>query len=191
MADANKEDERNREVYAIVGELVMLAVALDTLLNSVVVQVLELGSRALIEPVVATLDTPRKLEMLKERIEFIENPDWRKPVAAFVSKVESVFKQRNIACHTPAVLQGGKWTFSPVQAAKVLKFLDLEKPGAKHFPIADMKVAISTAEKALGEGVNIVDNFIRANEMAERKRTEKLVAGDSAPESAAKLSAEI
>lgn len=171
MAEQTKDDMQNREAFAIVGELVLIATALDTLLNSVVVQVLHLGSSPLIEPVVATLDTVRKIEILKERADFISNEEWRKHVTAFISKVESVFRQRNIACHAPAIYKDGHWTFAPVQAAKVLKHLDLEKPEAKYFPIDDLRAAIVTGEKALGEGVGLVDNFKRANAELDKKRS--------------------
>ena len=63
--------EQNREIFAVVGELVLIATALDTLLKSVLVAVLHLGSSPLIEPVVATLDSVRKIEILKERVPFI------------------------------------------------------------------------------------------------------------------------
>jgi hypothetical protein len=44
--------------------------------------------------------------------------DWQKGITKFCDEVESVFRQRNIASHTPPVLQGGVWTFKPVAAAK-------------------------------------------------------------------------
>jgi hypothetical protein len=163
--------EPNKEMFAIVGELVLIATALDTLLNSVLVEVLHLGSSPLIEPVVATLDSVRKIEILKERVPFIRNEDWKAPVTRFLSKAESVFRQRNIACHMPAILEDGKWTLTPVSAARVLKHLDLEKPGAKHFPVADLKAAIATGEQALAEGVTVVENFRRGNaELAKRRQ---------------------
>lgn len=163
----------NKEVYAIVGELVLIATALDTLLNSVVVQVLHLGSPPMIEPVVGTLDPVRKVEILKERAPHIQNEEWKKRVTAFVNKTESVFRQRNIACHMPAVLENGKWTLTPVSAARVLKHLDLKQPKAKRFPINDLKDAISTGEKALAEGLDVVENFKRLNAKLEKKRAQK------------------
>src|SRR6516225_3718795 len=98
----------------------------------------------MIEPVVGTLDPVRKVEVLKERAPHIRNEEWKKRVTAFVSKTESVFRQRNIACHMPAVLENGKWTLTPVSAARVLKHLDLKQPKAKRFPVNDLKDAIST-----------------------------------------------
>jgi hypothetical protein len=119
MTAEKDEAVYNKEIYAIVGELVLIASALDTLLNSVVVQVLHLGSSPMIEPVVGTLDAVRKIEILKERAPFIRSEEWKKHVTAFVNKAESVFRQRNIACHMPAVLENGKWTLTPVFSGKV------------------------------------------------------------------------
>lgn len=100
--------------------------------------------------------------------------------ARIVSRAESVFRQRNIACHMPAILQDGRWTLTPVAAAKVLKHFDLDKPGAKFFPIADLKTAIATGEAALAEGVGLVENFKRLNAELDRRRaavaTEQVVA---------------
>jgi hypothetical protein len=80
-----------------------------------------------------------------------------------VDQVESVFKYRNIACHTPGSLESGKWRFKPLAAAKMLKKLDLKKKKLQHFSFDDLRKAISTAEAALGAGENLVDNFARVN----------------------------
>jgi hypothetical protein len=175
MDAEKKEREQNKGVFATIGELVLVATALDTLLNAVVVQVLHLGSSPLIEPVVATLDAVRKIEILKERTDFIANEEWKKHVTAFVDKVESVIRQRNIACHMPAVLEKGRWTLTPVAAAKVLKHLDLDKPGARFFPINDLKDAIKTGERAMAEGVGLVENFKRFNAALSKKRENQAV----------------
>ena len=62
--------KKHTEVYAVVGELVLMASGLDALLNSVMVQVLNLGASAMLEPVVATLDPGEKIEILKKRARF-------------------------------------------------------------------------------------------------------------------------
>lgn len=172
MKGANDEAKQSKEIYAVVGELVLIATALDTLLNSVIVEVLHLGSSPMIEPVVATLDPVRKIEILKERAPFIRNGDWKKRVTGFVSKAEIVFRRRNIACHMSAVLEDGKWTLTPVSAAKLLKHLDLEKPKAKRFSFDDLKAAISTGEAAMAEGLAVVENFKRANAALAKKQAQ-------------------
>jgi hypothetical protein len=169
MSAAADNIENHKDTYAIVGELVLISSALDTLLNQVIVEVLNLGSAPLILPVVATLDPVRKMEILKERASHIRNADWKKGVTRFVDKVESVFKHRNSACHTPAVLEGRTWTLKPIAAAKMLKKLDIEQKKLKHFSFDDLRTAIRTGESALGLGVNLVDNFKRVNAETARR----------------------
>jgi DNA-binding XRE family transcriptional regulator len=163
-------DARFRDAYGVVGELVLLATALDHQLNHVLIQVLHLSESPMLEAVVATLDTVRKLEMLKERTKYIAQSNWQKPVLAYVDKLERVSKWRNIACHTPLIpdkKQGA--VFAPTAAAKLLKSLQLGKgPVAKRVPIADLKPTITLAESALGDGLNLIENFEKVN--AERKR---------------------
>lgn len=122
----------------------------------------------MLEPVVATLDPSRKVEILKVRAAHITAKDWQKGITKFCDKVESVFRQRNIACHTPPVLQDGVWTFKPVAAAKLSKKLDITRKQVAPVHLADFKAAIKTGEAALGAGVTLIENFGRYN--AEMKR---------------------
>ena len=63
------------------------------------------------------------------------------------------------------------WTFTPVSAAKLLKHLDLQQPTAKRFSFADLKAVIFTGEKAVAEGMDVVENFKRLNvELAKKRR---------------------
>lgn len=161
--------KEHSETYAIVGEMVLIASALDTVVNKVVIAVLHLGAAPLVESVVATLDPSRKLEMLKERLQHIDSDSWRKPIEKFIGHVETVNKHRNAACHTPPILENDKWTFKPIAAAKLLRRLDAKaKKLQPSLAMHDLKNAIGLGEKALGEGMNILDNFARAE--AERAR---------------------
>jgi hypothetical protein len=150
--------------------LVLLATALDHQLNHVLIQVLHLSESPMLEAVVATLDMVRKIEMVKERSKYIAQPNWRKSVLGYVDKLESVSKWRNIACHTPLIPDETHGAvFTPTAAAKLLKSLQLGKdPVAKRVPIADLKSAITLAESALGDGLNLIENFQKVN--AERKK---------------------
>ena len=152
----------NKEAYAIVGELVMMSTALDFLLNRVLIAVLHLGEAPLLEPVIATLDPSRKIEILKNRAAHLTGADWKKGVLKFTDRVESVFRQRNIACHTPPLLQEGTWTFQAIAAAKMLKGL-AKSESAKAIPLEDFKAAIKIGEAALGDGLNLIENFGRLN----------------------------
>src|SRR5258708_5522892 len=62
----DSRDARFRAAYGVVGELILLATALDHQLNHVLIQVLHLAESPMLEAVVATLDPVRKIEMLKQ-----------------------------------------------------------------------------------------------------------------------------
>ena len=64
-----KSEKRGQELFATVGELVLISTALDHLLNRVLIAVLHLGDAPLIEPVVATLDATRKAVKSASRVE--------------------------------------------------------------------------------------------------------------------------
>jgi hypothetical protein len=159
----------HQESFALVGELVLISNALDHLLNEVLIEVLNLVRSTMLLPVIATLDPVRKIEILKARAKHIDNLDWRKGVSSFVDKVERVFRYRNLACHTQPILTGNKWTLQPFAAAKILKEIDVGEKRFKPTPFEELKGAISTAEAALGSGVNLIENFKRLNaELAKR-----------------------
>jgi DNA-binding XRE family transcriptional regulator len=167
------EDEGNaqfRAAYAVVGELVLLATALDHQLNHVLIQVLHLADSPMLESVVATLDMNRKVEMLKARSKHIYNKKWQQALQAYLDKLEQVSSWRNIACHTvliPDEKHGA--VFAPAAAAKLLKNLQLgENPTAKRIPIADLQPKIKLGEAALYGGQELLQNFETLN--AERTK---------------------
>ena len=153
----------NRDNFAVVGELVLAASALDVQVAKVIIEVLDLGTSPMLLPVIVTIDSVRKIEILKERVAHMPKGVWTTKLDEFITKVESVFKHRNIACHTPLSIEAGNWTLRPVAAAKLMKRLQLEKGKLNHFSINDLRNAISTAEKALVASVNLVENFKRVN----------------------------
>jgi DNA-binding XRE family transcriptional regulator len=155
--------------YRTVGELVLIANALEYQLNHVLMQVLHLTESPMLEPVIATLDVVRKIEMLKVRSKHISQQGWRKPLARYLDKLEGVWKWRNLACHTPLVPDAKHGAvFAPAAAAKLLKTLRLEESSVERTPIGKIRLAIAAAEHALGEGQNIIQNFQRLN--AEREK---------------------
>jgi transcriptional regulator with XRE-family HTH domain len=156
---------RFRAAYAVVGELVLMATALDHQLNHVLIQVLHLAISPMLESVVATLDMNRKVEMLKARSKYISNKTWQKALEIYLDKLEKVSSWRNIACHTvliPDEKHGA--VFAVAAAAKLLKSLQLgEHSTAKMIPITDLTPNIRLGESALFDGQNILCNFRRLN----------------------------
>lgn len=165
-----KDDAAFKSSFGAIGELVLMASALDFQLNHVLMQVLHLVDSPMLEPVVATLDAARKVEMLKARAKFVSQPDWRKPVAAYLDKVETVWKWRNLAAHTPLIPDGKHGAvFAPAAASKLLKNLKLEHPTAERTPVSTIREATKIGEHALAEGENIIQNFRRLNQAREER----------------------
>jgi transcriptional regulator with XRE-family HTH domain len=163
---ANKPpDTKFRAAYAIVGELVLIANALDYQLNHVLIEILHLTDSPMLEAVVATLVTANKIEVLKERSKHIAQPNWRKPVTSYLERLERIFEWRDFACHT-ALIPDNKHgaVFAPASAATLLKSIKIgEEPTANRVPIAELKSAIALGESALGDGQNLVENFKKFN----------------------------
>jgi hypothetical protein len=160
------------ELYVVVGELVMIANAVDHLLNQLVIEALHLEKSPMLEPVVATLDPRQKIEILKSRAKLINSADWKKGITGFCGKADALYRQRNIVCHTPAYPDGDTWTFKPIAAAKLLNRLDLEKKALSEFPFDDTKAAIATGEAALGTGVDLLDNLKRLQPWLSKRRAQ-------------------
>jgi hypothetical protein len=160
-----------KDLYAVVGELVMISNAIDHLLNQVVIEACHLEKSPMLEPIVATLDPPRKIEILRSWAKHIINDaEWEKGITSFCDKAESVYRQRNIVCHMTASLVGDTWTFKPTAAAKLLNKLDLENKTLNEFPFNDIKGAISKGEVTLGTGVDLLKKLERVNAERVRRR---------------------
>jgi transcriptional regulator with XRE-family HTH domain len=159
------QNARFRAAYAVVGELILITTALDYQLNHILIQVLHLTESPMLEPVIATLEMNRKIEMLRARSKHIRQLDWRNSVLTHLEKLERISRWRNIAAHTaliPDDEQGA--VFAPAAAAKVLKSFQIDDEAiANRVPISDLNPIIRLAESALYEGQNIVQNFLRAN----------------------------
>jgi hypothetical protein len=167
------EERQSAEAFAVVGELVMTSSLLDSQLNRVLVTMLDFGENPMIESVIATFDPVRKIEILKARASHMPKGDWRKNVGKYCDHVDAVFKQRNIACHTPPAFKDGVWTFKPFAAAKLFKKIDLIGKTVKPSTLEDFRVAIKTGERALGEGATLVENLLRANAKQNRRNAAK------------------
>jgi hypothetical protein len=179
---SKKDEDQAKVAYPILGELVLLSSALDYLVTQVLIVVLDLGESPLLEPVVTTLDVVRKVEILKGRAAHMPRGTWQNDVTKFCDKIESVFKQRNIACHTPPAFKAGVWTLKPVAAAKMFRNLDLPAKEVRPFRLNDLKVAISTGEAVFAAGLTLIENFKRVNAEGKSPADARVVgAGDMSP----------
>jgi hypothetical protein len=159
------KDQEWKEAYAVVGEVVLLSTALDHQLNDVVIEALHLIRTPLLEPVVATLDCSRKIEILKGRIKHISKPEWRKGVESYLNAIERVMKVRNVVCHAPLVETSDGIKFVPWAANKALKLLDIENPNVPSGRTGWKEVVetVSLAERTLAQGEVLLTNFKRVN----------------------------
>jgi hypothetical protein len=161
----NPQDVRFRSAYGTVGELVLMATALDFQLNHVLIQVLQLGDSSMLESVVASFDMTRKIEMLKARSKHLTSDALKKPLVAYLDKLERISRWRNIACHTPLIPDDKEGAvFAPAAAAKLLKSITIgELPTSDRIPISALIQEIQRGEKALYDGQELVGNFKRVN----------------------------
>ncbi|SHG45925.1 hypothetical protein [Bradyrhizobium erythrophlei] len=163
-----------KDACAVIGEIALLYTALDHQVNHIVIEVMSLAPSPLLEPVVATLDTRQKIEMLKAHAKHIRQKDWKKAVQTHADRMERIARIRNAACHTPLVPKSkGGFEFAPAAASKLLKsitIIDREKYTSDRLTLEQVREAIPVAEKTLGGGENILDNFRKLRtEMARRK----------------------
>jgi hypothetical protein len=161
------DDPDWKAACAEIGELVLLHSALDSQLNHILIEVLGLQSSAMLEPVVASLDMNRKIEILKRRAKHIDQLNWRKATSDYLELLEVIAGVRNTACHTPLVRNKDGFEFAPAAAGKLLKSIKLDKikgtAKADRLNLTEIKKAIHWAEKALGSGENLIVNFKRLN----------------------------
>lgn len=170
------KDEAYREMYAAVGELVLIATALDHQLNHVCIALFELPVAPMVEPVVASLNSPRKIEMIKARAALINAPDWKKGFKSHVEAVEAVNRARNSAAHSVMSTRDGRPVLASPAAAKLLKTIDLKTKTTSVIVLEDLRSSIRRGEAALGSGQNLLDNLERLRAERQRRASSRVMA---------------
>lgn len=165
----SSEEEETRRACAIVGELVLIASALDHQLNRICISVLALTESPMLGPVVASIDSTRKIEILKAYATKITAPEWMKALKAHAEAVEDVNRLRNTATHSVLSFQGGKAVLSSSSAAKLFRSINLTTKTAEKVSFSKLEAAIKKGEAALGTGVDLLENFERV--AAERAKS--------------------
>jgi len=149
-----------------VGRLILIAAELDAQLNAVCMEALLVPESHFGLPLVATLDAPRKIEILKSWAKHLEAENWRKMLTRYAEEAEEVMRLRNIAAHSLYRQEGEKFTFASLGAAKLLK--SIEKPG-KAVELAHLDAAFERARATLQMGEEVYQNFQRVRlEMGRR-----------------------
>ena len=158
------DDPEWKDACAVVGEITLLFTALDHQVNHIIIEVMNLAPSPFLEPVVATLDTRQKIEILKAHAKHIRQKDWKKAIQTHADRMERVARVRNAACHTPLipVTTPARFEFAPAAASKLLKSLtivDRDNFRSDRLTLEQVREAIPIAEKALGGGEDIIRNF--------------------------------
>ena len=173
-------NEAYREMYAIVGELILIANALDHQLNRICISLFDLPDAPMVEPIVASLDSARKIEIIKAYASRLKSQDWKKGLKSHAKAVEVINSARNAAAHSVlSIKQDGAVLTSPA-AAKLLKAIDLQTKTADTIQIDDLRSSIKKAEATLGSGENVIENLARLQ--IERRRRANLKS-DTEPKS--------
>lgn len=162
------EEEEARRACEIVGELVLIASALDHQLNHICISVLSLVESPLLESVVASIDSARKIEILKAYAGKITAQEWKKAIKAHAEAVEEVNRLRNTAAHSVLSFRNGKSVLSSPSAVKLLKSIDIATRTAELVSLDKLAAAIKKGEAAHASGVKVLENFQRV--AAERKK---------------------
>lgn len=164
----SKEEETKR-AYALVGELVLIAAALDQQLNRICIAVLALVDSPMLEPLVASVDSARKIEILKAYATKITAKQWKKGLNDHARAVEAVNRWRNIAAHSVMAFDNGKAVLEAPAAAKIIKTLDLTTKKAEKVDLGKLEDAIHKGEAAYNAGITLLQNFERVRAARARR----------------------
>lgn len=89
-----------RKIYAIIGELILVASTADHCLNRITIHLFVFHGSPYAHPVISILDASRKIELIKSRTEIIPDSDFNIEMKDVIRDIEYIYKMRNIACHS-------------------------------------------------------------------------------------------
>jgi len=159
MDTRNELDDGDKSFYAMVGELVVASTTLDDQMTSLLVYIFSGESNVCFAPILATLDAARKIEIIKAHCKMNSFARIPKALNIYTGKVEKVFKQRNIVCHTPPSREEGKWGYRPVALAKILHPRNTYNSSWAKDSLDKISEAISLAHVALQAGSDLIESY--------------------------------
>lgn len=157
------QKDQVEKACAIVGEVVLLSSALDQQLNKLVISVLGIISSPMLEPVVASLDSNRKISILKSYATTIKSSKWKSVLKDYCKSVESVNKARNIAAHWFLSFDGDIVYLKTIAAEKLFRNIKLDQLVVKKIDLDYIEENSRKAEEALGSGAELIVNFDRVH----------------------------
>jgi hypothetical protein len=160
---ASEEIERATErACAAVGHLILISSSLDEQLNRICILLLALKETPMLEPAIASIDSSRKVEILKEYSKKMSAKDWKKEVKRHAERVESINRTRNIAAHSVLSFdKDGKAVFRSTGLAKMFKALDLETKSIDRPDLGQFERAAESGLAALASGKDLIENLKR------------------------------
>jgi hypothetical protein len=158
-------------MYAAVGELILLASALDHQLNRACIVLLALPHSPVLESLVASIDATRKLEIVKSCAAEVQEPSWRKALKKHAELVEEVNRRRNVAAHGTMMMDEGRWVLFSPTVPKILRSINAIKQSKDRLYAEDVEESVRKGNEALSSGQLMLTNLDRLQaERAKRGR---------------------
>lgn len=113
-----------RDFCTAIGELILWASLIDGQLNRALLGMMALPEHAMIEPIIAQLDSRPKAELLKKRAKIITSKDWKNKITNWVVRAEKANAKRNTVAHHGIRVSGVTISLHSDQLAKIFGSLD-------------------------------------------------------------------
>lgn len=157
-------DAEAKRAYAVIGELMLTATMLDHQLNRICILFFSLTQAPMLEPLIASIDTVRKIEVLKLYASKLKKSDWSDNLKKHAKRVEAINRDRNTAAHSIMGFQGGKVIFYSAAATKLLKSINSARPAADYVDLAKLENAVLKGRETFASGENLLQNLERVEE---------------------------
>ena len=175
MASEKTEPETERACKAV-GHLILVSSALDEQLNQICILALALKETPMLAPAVASIDSSRKIEILKEYSKKLKSSEWKKEIKHHAERVESINRVRNVAAHSVLSFdERGNAILKSTALAKIFKDLDLETKSIGRPDMGQFESAAQNGLAALTSGKVLIENLKRvADERSRRAQVHPL-----------------
>ena len=177
MSDEEEEDSVEiqgayESAYPVIGELIVATSALDRQMNLICIALLTLHESPMLEPLVATLDLVRKIEILKAYSALMrKQTKWKSAMKKHSESLEKINRVRNIAAHSFLGLYNGRPILRQTGTAKLMKSIDLAQNRAEHVELSVLQDAIKLALETLMSGDVLRQNLERFAVLARQRHS--------------------
>jgi hypothetical protein len=162
--------EAEKEACTIVGELMFRVAALDDQLNRICAMANGLRPTATIEALCASIDLPRKVEILRALAKKMNKPDWRDAIKRHADAVEKINRVRNIAAHSVLVFERGEAVLHSSALAKLLNRVNLPAKTYERVTVKSLVQACKDAQDCLANGDTVLLNLEQFVKLIEERK---------------------